>query len=117
MTREQIIEVIATELSCSELMHQYDDFTRTVKAGVWASRIYDAINIVSVSFDDLKAENLELREQLSRTAEKLTREGIEEIAAERNAQVPVPDGELQYPFSDGRSMTPSTNPTTKGARA
>ncbi|QIG68210.1 hypothetical protein EVB56_019 [Rhizobium phage RHph_Y1_10] len=43
MTREQIIEVIATELSCAEMMHQYDDFTRTVKAGVWASRIFDAI--------------------------------------------------------------------------
>jgi hypothetical protein len=27
------------------------------------------------------------------------------LAAERNAQVPAPDGELQYPFSDGRSMT------------
>lgn len=43
LTREKIIDVIATEIQCSELMFQYDDLTRTVKGLVWATRVYDAL--------------------------------------------------------------------------
>lgn len=37
---------------------------------------------ISKAFEDLKAENAELREQLFRTAEKLTMEGVEELRSE-----------------------------------
>ncbi len=43
LTREEIISIIATELSCSEMMFQYDDFMRTVKGGVWGTRIYEKL--------------------------------------------------------------------------
>lgn len=83
-------EGTAEDLDPGNFLYAYSQVTGDEDWLSLASRI-------SKAFEELKAENFELRQQLFLTAEKLTREGVEEIRSEieerkeNSSFVPVPE--------------------------